>query len=351
MNGKELADRELFFYRAYANCGRIVGDGLAWRLLGYDRALMRALAEAPTKPHVLSPGTIEEVKQWASEFHSGDGVPILNSLTNGLAIGDLTVVHPDQSVEIVEVKASNSKSGRGVRQRQAMSELITVLNEGRANIPDRQVQIEILDIKPESRLKQLEELLLAAGKRGWAAERIGACCFVEAFDVTAIEDMESAMEQVDRARNSVRSWQPDDDVHQSSSLDLLTYSPNCAPFSIFPFSPRLCVEVMVGKKFFYSSLNVSQLCRELENGGWKVRETPKQIFDRQGVEGLGQGVLVVAKGNFVVSIPPSYMLRLQMEMLKPSTLIEELEWQRSKKQTGDEHFSFAIYSGEHRLWV
>src|SRR5262249_27886609 len=42
---KDLAivERELFLQRAHANCIRAIGDGNAWRALGYDRAALRAL--------------------------------------------------------------------------------------------------------------------------------------------------------------------------------------------------------------------------------------------------------------------------------------------------------------------
>ncbi|MGA7218041.1 MAG: hypothetical protein WBX38_06990 [Candidatus Sulfotelmatobacter sp.] len=108
-----------FFYRMYANAIRAIGDGIAWRAFGYDRAAMR-LSERETKQHLSNEGTIYELREWSYHFETGSGIAILNALTNCLAIGDVTVVGHDGSIEIVEVKSSRTKSSRKVRQRQAM---------------------------------------------------------------------------------------------------------------------------------------------------------------------------------------------------------------------------------------
>lgn len=46
----DTAERELFIHRAHANCFRAIGDGIAWRALGHDRAALRALSGNAVHP-------------------------------------------------------------------------------------------------------------------------------------------------------------------------------------------------------------------------------------------------------------------------------------------------------------
>lgn len=109
-----FAKGERFFYRMYANAIRAIGDGIAWRAFGYDRAAIRVLGERQTKQHVSSEGTVQELREWSYHFDTGSGIAILNALTNCLAIADVTVVRHDGSIEIVEVKSSKTKSSRKI---------------------------------------------------------------------------------------------------------------------------------------------------------------------------------------------------------------------------------------------
>ena len=120
----KFIDQELFLYRLYANAVRGIGDGIAWRTLGYDRAVTRLMSEQATKQWLTSDGLEQELREWSMRFERGDGIAIFNALTNCLAVGDVTVVRPDDSVEIIEVKSSNTKSRRKIRQKHKMSEVV-----------------------------------------------------------------------------------------------------------------------------------------------------------------------------------------------------------------------------------
>jgi hypothetical protein len=126
-----IVERELFLHRAHANCLRAIGDGIARRSLGYDRAALRALAGKAVKQQILEQGTINELHQWASVFDTGQGLAIFNALTNWLAMGDVTVVQNDGTVEIVEVKSSGTESSRVSRQKQKLREVSDLLKNGK----------------------------------------------------------------------------------------------------------------------------------------------------------------------------------------------------------------------------
>ena len=343
----EFVKQQLFFYRMYANAVRAIGDGIAWRTLGYDRAVTRLMSERETKQVLTSEGLIQELREWSSHFERGTGLAILNALTNCLAIGDVTVVRPDDSVEIIEVKSSNAKSGRKVRQKQKMSEVVTLLGRGEGQTENRDVQIEILDVTPETGLDQIEELLHTASLKGVAARKISNCLYAEAFDCRKIDDPKSFDAQLAKIRDTVLGeWERHGDlVIDFTTLDALAFTPNCAPFAVYPFSARMCVDLLVGSKFYVTYLNHNAVGREFENRGWIVEQTTEQLTQ----QGNKDAVMKVAKGRFHVLIPHADFMRLQMEALRAKTLIEAYELKFKQKGRGEEYL-LGVFSGESEVW-
>jgi hypothetical protein len=347
-NEIEFVRQELFFYRMYANAVRAIGDGIAWRTLGYDRAVARLMSERETKQWLTSEGLIQELREWSMHFERGTGLAILNALTNCLAVGDITVVRPDDSVEIIEVKSSNVKSGRKVRQKQKMSEVVTLLDSGEGHSGSRNLQIEILPVTPETGLDQIEELLDTASQKGVAARKISNCLYAEAFDCRAIDDPKLLYKQLQELRDKVvGEWgRRGDLVIDFSSLDSLAFTPNCAPFAIYPFSARTCVDLLIGSKFYVTYLNHNAVGREFENRGWIVEQTTEQLAQDENKE----SVMKVAKGRFHVLIPHADFMRLQMEALRAKTLIEAYEAKSKQQDKGEEEYLLALFSGESEVW-
>lgn len=184
----KFARGQLFFHRLYASACRAIGDAIAWRSLGYDRAVTRALSERQSKHTLASEGTIQELREWSSHFERGTGLAIFNALTNCLSVGDVTVVYHDGSVEIIEVKSSNTKSRRKIRQKEKLREVVSRLQTGEGRVDGQDVQIEILPITPETGLDRIKKLLDLAGVRGWAAGTISNSLYVEAFDLRKLSD-------------------------------------------------------------------------------------------------------------------------------------------------------------------
>jgi len=250
--------REMFLFQVYANGIRSIGDGIAWRTLDYDRAVVRMMAERATKQQIMSEGLMGELLEWSIHFDRGSGTAILNSLTNCLAIGDVTVVKDDGSAEIVEVKSSNTKSRRKIRQKHKMREVVTLLSSGEGAADDKEVSIEILPIEPESGLDKVGSLLSEAEARGWAAGKISNCLYVECLDFEKIGSFPAIEKDIEAARDKVvGDWKERKDfVVDRNSLDLMAFSPNCAPFSIFSFPSRMCVDLLIGKKCYIGYLNM-----------------------------------------------------------------------------------------------
>ena len=181
-NTFETLDRELFLHRAHANCIRAIGDGIAWRALNYDRAALRALSGKAAKQQILEQGTINELHQWSYAFDTGQGLAIFNALTNSLAIGDVTLAKNDHSVEIIEVKSSDTGSSRVSRQKQKMTEVTDLLKNGKGTLEGQEISIVKLAASPQNDLGALFALLEEAGRTGFSGKRINEWCYLEAFD-------------------------------------------------------------------------------------------------------------------------------------------------------------------------
>jgi hypothetical protein len=275
------AKKEQFMYRLYANTLRVIGDGIAWRALDYDRAVTRLMSERQTKQYLSSEGTFQELMEWSYHYESGNGLPILNALTNCLAIGDVTVVRNNGAVEIIEVKSSKAHSPRIVRQKHAMKEVVTVLDAGAGHTQGKDVQIEILSITPETGLDIVRDLITESTTKGYAAQKVSNCLYVEAYDYLNIDDMESVNRVADQQReSSIGEWHSrGDDIVSMNTLDWLAFTPNVAPFSVFPFDSRTCIELAIGARFYITYLNCNAVAREFEHRGWKVKKSTRQLAD------------------------------------------------------------------------
>lgn len=344
----EAINRNLFMFRTYANAIRSIGDGIAWRALDYDRAVTRLMAEHATKQQVMSEGLIGELLEWSIHFDKGSGIAILNSLTNCLAVGDVTVVKDDGSAEIVEVKSSNTKSRRKIRQKQKMREIVTLLSSGSGDAGDKDVSIEILPIEPESGLDRIGALLSEAEVHGWASDKISNCLYVECFDLGKMPPFEAIKADVENAREKlIGRWsQQGDFVIDFNSLDLIAFSPNRAPFSIFPFPNRICIDLLIGRKCYIAYLNQNAVAREFEYRGWTVVKTPEQLV----AEGRTDESLLIEKGRFHAAVPPADYMRMQMEALRVQTVISAFEAKFKEGPRASSGFLLHLYEGERLLW-
>jgi hypothetical protein len=350
---KSAVENGLQFHRAHANCIRQIGDGIAWRCFGYDRAVMRLLSQRPTKQQATVEGTAPEVQEWAKTFSDTEGVAILNVVTNALAIGDITVVQRDGSGEIIEVKTRKEKSGRVTRQKQQMREVVRLLNVGHGELEEKELTLLRVDAFPANHLKELLALLDRAGEFGWSAGRINRCCYVECMNVATIKDSKDVIGQLDASKQKEAAdfMVEGDEVTDMNSLDALAFTPNCMPFSVFPFPAKRCAELMSGIASYKSYFNVSAFFRELAQCGWKFKRTGDQIAaDSGGSATAADAVGEVEKDGLRFTISPGHIMKMKMEMLCPSVIVEELEEVRNSGLERRPQWGFGLYAKEPEIW-
>jgi hypothetical protein len=355
----EDVERGLFFQRHLANCIRLVGDGIAWRSLGYDRAALRLLSERSTKQEIMSDGLRAELAEWSRPLDTGQGLAIYNAVTNCLAFGDVTIVRDDGSVEVVEVKSSNTKSRRITRQKQGMNRVVELLKAGEGDGHEgARLSVLSVDLETENGLRDLLRLLEEASRRGFAAGPISNFLYAECVDFRSVKEFEKVRADLNAAREKyIKPWEERDDVFvPMDSADFLAFTPNCAPFSVFPFPEDICVGLMTGAVRFMSFLNQSEVAREFERRGWQVIVGPDDVRRRaqeaqmKGAEFNLDCLLKVKKNGFSMDVPPGDFTRLTMEMLRPEVLIKAREMIRALGPGATEGPVLLTFSREHEVW-
>jgi len=349
-----LINRELFHLKAEVRALRDIGDGIAWRLFDYDRAVLHELARRPSGKHINLDGILAELYALAAYCNERSGVPLLNDLTNFLKFGDLTIRRGSE-FEIVEVKAGTSGGGRDTRQRQGLTEVMSLLSidQGR-KIDGKPVRISTVGVQPEMFKGNLRGLLDRAEADGAAVEQVGSHLVIECMDFMSALEKRFQKERVfailDRGRPVLERWKAANDfVIKLDAHDRYAHAQNYAPLSIFPLNPRACVRLMSGAVGLRAFVNVSAVLRGLEERGWTVVKSPFQIAESEK-EFTGElPMAILRKGRLTTSVPSALFGRLGMEFLKPKSLAQLFE---AMLREGDKAgtYQFVNFAGEPGMW-
>lgn len=347
-NAVNFVKSQVFMHSLIANAIRQVGDGIAWRGFGYDRFTQRILCSHPVKQTVLAEGTVAELNEWSSINDQVGRMAILNVLTNCISIGDVTAIDSENgNVELIEVKSGKTKSRRLIRQRKQLKEAADILNTGEGLVEGKWINSGSLNIVPKNHLAELRALLNQTETNSWSSKLIAPHCYIECLNVKKLgQEDGDLISKVEAARQcSTEKWGNDLIVDQDS-LGVISFAPNIAPFSIFPFDDRTCIELAIGTKLFTSYLNVSEVSRQFESSGWRIESMLGDALKRTN----GEAILIMEKAGFHCHIPPSDFGRLQFEMLDPATLIESSEILRNSDPKKVGGYGVWTYEGEASLW-
>lgn len=347
-------NREMYFLKAEARVLRDIADGIAWRLFDYDRGVLHELARRPTKQYINLQGLQSELYTLAAYCNDRSGIGILNDLTNFLKFGDVTVRLGPNEFEIVEVKAGTSGSGRLTRQRQGLTELVSLLSvdQGRS-VQGAPMKISSVDVEPEIFIGNLRSVLDRAEINGAAVESIGSHLVMECIDFTAIRRKQLRQDAIsavlERGRSIVEQWTARGDFLLPLEVGgRYAHAQNFVPLSIFPLPPSRCVRLAFGAISIYAFVNISAVLRGLETRGWTVVRSPEQLAQSQEA-GAGEiPIAVLRKRRLTTHVPASLVGRLGMEFLKPKSLAHLLD--AILEQHDERGFQFVNFERERALW-
>ena len=336
-----------------------IADGIAWRALGYDRAVLHLLALKPQTGSLERSAAISEMVA-ASEYLAATGeLVILNDLTNFLRYGDFTSVASDKVV-IHEVKAGRgaSKSGRATRQRQRTDDIIEFLNKGQAATKRGEERLLYLKTKPVDHLRELASLIRESRRIGSASARLSKCLAVEVFDT---KQMAVAIASGEHPWES--SSNPFGQSADAMSFDSLTLfarnTTNVAPYSIFPLEYEDRLALMTGEIWVVCHYNFKNLVRCLRRRDLNAELPTKEKFEE--LKDLPRGevirrefetALTVSKesSRLELRVPLSAQGELFYEFLDEESFADAIEEELDKVVNNRPGYSHRTFLAEGERW-
>jgi hypothetical protein len=316
---------EIILHQHHIRAIREIGDGLAWRLFGYDRGILYSLADRPARKHIDLKGLQAECIEFERKWDSFDAITVMNDLTHCLKLGDLTTRRGSDEFELTEVKTEGKKGGRITRQRQALRETVEFLNTGSKLEAGIRLEIRELDITPRSHFAGLHELIEKAGSHGAAWRKFDDILTVSCMDVTSAvkEKPKSIMDAAHEA--GLAPENNGDQVLLCPSTERFEFVRNYAPYSIYPIPDLARVKLATGAMVLFHYLNLSAFFRFLESRGWRCIKTMEE-FEKEAAEGkVSEAIAVVQKGPLSIQIPWTWIGRMWIEFLDAETIFDILE--------------------------
>lgn len=307
LNEKEKKDLEhkLLIYQEWLRVFQTITDGVAWRVLDFNRPVIRLLSENDGPGHI-HPTYAQILTRFVSSWSD---VILINDLTRCLRIGDITRV-TDGKVLLYELKKDGDvvtglsdifdevrKHGPTSISRQRhrhWTAQMSIVNRS-IDIPlvasDGTVRdlhrAEIIDsdIEIPTHFDAIKALLKKAETTGFEQQELEEGYFVEitAWDKIASNPSDIKSDSVVQRKKKAKSGRPDWckdkktrvidlSSHESFHREGTQYPRNFTPQSVLPFSARDCVRLMMGCLEIKTFLNMDFLKKHLEEAGWQVRE-------------------------------------------------------------------------------
>jgi hypothetical protein len=339
--------------RALAHTIKIIGDGIAWRALDFDRPLLHEIAFAPHAGHSSRETLIVETRSAGEHLVETGEYVILTAITNCLRYGDFISVAAD-SIGIHEVKAGKGSagSGRATRQRRRTRDLVEFLRRGARATESGIYKLARLKCKPVSHLSAAADVCRSARGVGSAYARLSDALAVEAVDIQIMAD-----------RFEAGGWRLSDPFKQSPHAGAMhslnnfgRFSPNIAPYSVYPLDDQDRVGAMSGGLWLISYINQGNVVRCLRRRGLWVRVPTEQEL-REGPTGLKPGEIArheldnpiaISNGSATLLVSLGEIGRLAYEFIDEESFADMVQEHLSRPP--EPALFYAAFEDEAELW-
>lgn len=340
---------------------KVIADGLAWRVLDFDRPFMRIMAEAK-KPfgsvNFLSP-EYRGVQDKAIAFVGTRGSRVLlNDITHFLRQGDLTEVGKRTIIWELKKLGKTAKSVYTIVKqppKAGVSKQVKHVIQAQIARDHREIvvgnhTVKILDIPVEYKhnLTEVSHIIAEARKNLFAYREFEDYLAVTCEDNEALVNLSLKTGKElwkDERRNRHPSWPKSDIVLPYSNFDFFhdeqgDFIRNGTPYSVYPFKPHDRMGLISGKIFLKSILNMSEIKRLFIKRGWEIIDVNiDEVL--KGIESMKPKLYTgeflyehriddtafgVKRGAFNTNIPWVWLTKIATEFIDPQTLIDSVEY-------------------------
>ena len=259
---------DLLFWRRALVQLRAVGDGIAWRFLGYRRQWI-VLMGRNQRPGLMSDKPGFDTEWQLFNEHWEDGEPtILTGLTNCITLGDLLVARGDV-LWTIEAKrnASNFRSGQMGRLRQLQRQLN---EQPRIDRPDGTSWVLESPVPFESFWAEAQPHVDRARQDGVATwvPTTGVAVLITSLARGASLGRNALEAAYEREQLAAQSRIGDGQHRVIAHSYHYPYRPNlAAPFSIYPIAPAGAAALLTGDLIFTVEVHVERLVQALQDVG------------------------------------------------------------------------------------
>jgi hypothetical protein len=334
---------------------RAVGDGIAWRALKFDRALIRQLSDKNPSGGITRKGFEVEVETAMRDAKSTGRIVVLNDVTNCLRFADLTEVGAG-SWRLVEVTGGrpSSEGPRKTRQKRAASARVELLRKELAPGPDGEtVKLIHSDIVAKNHFPAVSDLIAQASKSGHADGRITPSVAVSVVCPSVLVDRE-----IETTVRPINPCEQSSGEVTASTLDLFgRWAYNMAPIPIFPISDQHRAALLTGQLVVYSHLNINGVIRALRRRDLHVRLPDRATMEELGKLMPGQilkqepkAVFTITHKKIPITMETSFVMfgRVWLEYLDEESIADLIE-STFRKQPGL-GYVFPRFANESTLW-
>jgi hypothetical protein len=315
---------EAYVYERLARQLRTVGDGLAWRCLGYDRRMILALSRNESAGPMYGKAGLPYELGRITELWKQDGhFALHHDLTNCLRIADLTEFTDDGGALLREIKAKPHTEKKQMDRAQAAVDAIMHGGPLPGDRPDARL-IELTE-PYVTNLKQLVDLIQLAKRHGCRGMKLSQGRALMASSLPTIitrwgHDPEEGTRVMESTRQrAIKRAGIDTALHhiKGYSGDTASRSPIMAPWSIYPFSPVDCACLTCDLVIFETTVSAHALVESLERAGLRGELL---LANASGQLGGDMGVVRAHWRNRAMTWHAHGLNLLLYELAEPDTL-------------------------------
>jgi len=346
-------------YKAHKRILKNIADGIAWRYLKCLRASLRLIADHNPTGHI-SPGFVQEAREAERIVAQTGAFVLLNDITNVLRYGDLTIIQ-GYTTSFYEVKGGK-KDGRAKKQSQKLGSVLDMLNAKEHTIGNQTAKVLLVESKPSHLADSAGRAILDAinSENGISYSKISPYLWLSCISVEKMTEFYRKKGTLpDLPKSPFKKGKYTVPFINQMLFD--SYSPNVAPYSIFPFDEETIIDLLLGLLHIKSHLSEEGLIESFKGKGWdfnypsdKAREEwldleiPRERIDATRNQKYQPSL---TKGPFTTILPWDVIYRIGFEFLSIKSILELVETARDSSIPGNPDFVVTEFLNEKDRWI